>query len=51
MCKMVYHEFTCPECGQVITLPRKSSKKRKRGHIKDLYCPTCKEVRKFVENY
>lgn len=41
--------FTCPECGMRIPLPRFKSYKRKRGHIKDLYCPKCNKVQKTTE--
>lgn len=41
--------FKCPVCGNMIPLPRTKAKPRERGHIKDLYCPWCKEVRKTKE--
>lgn len=41
--------FVCPECGFEMQLPRKHSKLREKGHIKDIYCPGCKAVRKFKE--
>lgn len=42
-------QFVCPVCGGIMPLPRRSKKPRENGHIKDLYCPWCKEVRKFME--
>lgn len=41
--------FICPECGQRFPLPRPSRSQRERGHIKDLWCPKCKEIQKFIE--
>lgn len=41
--------FICPDCGNVMPLPRSSGKQRKKKHIKDIYCPFCKEVKQFKE--
>lgn len=41
--------FICPECGGKFPLPRRQSKKREKGHIKDLYCPYCNKVVKTME--
>ena len=41
--------FKCTECGNTIPLPRIKSARRKKNHIKDLYCPFCNEVRKTRE--
>ena len=41
--------FVCPECGLEFPIPRYHGKQRERGHIKDLYCPTCNKVQKFRE--
>ena len=41
--------FVCPECGNVIPLPRKKSSKRNKGHIKDLFCVFCNNVVKTTE--
>ena len=46
---MINSDFICPECGTVIPLPRIHGRRREKNHIKDLYCPRCKEVRKFKE--
>ena len=43
--------FTCPSCGKVFPLPRKRGSRRSRGHIKDIYCPFCKETKKYIEKY
>lgn len=41
--------FVCTECEMEMRLPRLHGNQRKKRHIKDIYCPKCKEVRKFVE--
>ena len=41
--------FVCPECGLEMPLSRVKCLRREKGHIKDLYCPTCKKVQKFKE--
>lgn len=35
--------FYCTKCASKIELPRKSSKKREKGHLKKIYCIHCKE--------
>lgn len=47
--KFTISYFVCPECGNIFPLPRKKSKKRNKGHIKDLYCVCCGEVVKTTE--
>ena len=42
-------ELVCLKCGNVMTILRKSLKQKKVGHIKDMYCPYCKEQVKFFE--
>jgi hypothetical protein len=41
--------FICPECGKALPLPRNKCSKRKKNHIKDLYCVYCKKIVKTVE--
>ena len=49
---MVISTFICSECKTKIPLPRSCGNQRKKNHIKDLYCPTCKNIKKFIEyNY
>ena len=49
---MVTSTFVCQECGLEIPLPREHCSQREKGHIKDIYCPTCKKKQKFKEyNY
>lgn len=42
-------ELVCLKCGNVMTILRKALKQKKVGHIKDMYCPYCKEQVKFFE--
>ena len=42
--------FHCPICNLQMTVPRKKSRKREKGHIKDLYCVNCGKVVKMQEN-
>ena len=39
--------YTCTVCGQAMTVPR--TRRRKRGHIKHMYCIRCKKVQPFVK--
>jgi len=41
-------DFYCTECGTDMPLPRVKNQ-REKGHIKDIYCPKCKQIKKFVE--
>lgn len=41
--------FLCPECHNVIPLPRKANRSRENGHIKDIYCPYCNKVQHTLE--
>lgn len=41
---MVMSLFVCPECGLEMPLPRIHGSQREKGHIKDLYCPICKDT-------
>lgn len=41
--------LVCLECGNIFTIPRKSRKHRCDGHIKDLWCPFCKNISKHYE--
>lgn len=45
----VISNFVCPDCKKVMMLPRNHGRQRKKNHIKDIYCPFCKEVKKFHE--
>lgn len=41
--------FVCPHCGNTFPLMRYHGKRREKGHIKDIWCPYCKDNRKFLE--
>ena len=41
-------DFYCKKCGFVIPLPR-SRKQREKGHVKDVWCPHCKDVTQHDE--
>ena len=41
--------FICPECGKSFPIMRNHGQQRKRGHIKDIWCPYCGGVKKFRE--
>lgn len=40
----------CPECSCNFPIPRKKNQYREKGHIKDIWCPFCKKINKFVEH-
>ena len=42
-------QFLCPECNNIIPLPRKTKSEREKGHIKDIYCPWCDKIQKTIE--
>lgn len=39
----------CSICDGVMPIPRKNISKREDGHLKDMWCPFCKDVTTFVE--
>lgn len=41
--------FICPVCNNQFPIMRNHGHHRERGHIKDIWCPFCKEDRKFQE--
>ena len=41
--------FMCPTCKHILPLPRNKSVKRKKGHIKDLYCIYCNKITEAIE--
>lgn len=42
-------KFKCPNCGYTCYCFKKSSKKTKIGHLKNLYCPKCKDTHNFIQ--
>lgn len=42
--QMTFHDFYCTNCGRLTyTLPRKVCHQHNKGHLKNLYCPWCKQ--------
>lgn len=41
--------FRCQECDMEIPLPRCGGKQRKKGHVKDIWCPRCLKKTKCSE--
>ena len=41
--------FICSKCGKSLPLPRNRSLKRKKGHIKTLYCVFCNKETDTLE--
>lgn len=39
----------CKECGAIMPIPRQVCHKRKKNHIKTMYCYRCKKETDFVE--
>ncbi|AAY53029.1 ribosome associated inhibitor A; zinc finger domain [Listeria phage A511] len=50
MVKTVQTTLLCPECGEKVSIFRRSAKQKKDGHIKHMYCPYCKKTQGFVES-
>ena len=44
-----FSSLVCLECGNIFTIPRKNVRTKSNGHIKDLWCPICKNVNKHYE--
>lgn len=47
--RMVQSKFICQECGAQMVLYRKRAEQRKLGHVKHMFCPSCKETKAFTE--
>ena len=44
------HRFFCTNCGREgLPLARKVSHQHQKGHLKNLYCPHCREEHNHVE--
>lgn len=41
--------FICPICGFKRPATKRSGSKTAVGHIKDMFCPSCGETRKFEQ--
>ena len=43
-------DFYCTKCGNLsMSLPRAKKKQREAGHLKNLYCPHCREEHNHLE--
>lgn len=42
-------DMYCCECHFHTTVPRKRGQQREKGHIKTMFCPKCKTMKKFKE--
>lgn len=42
--------LVCSSCGGRFPIMRNHGERRKKGHIKDIWCPYCKTDRKFIES-
>lgn len=47
--KYTISQCVCPDCNNIFPIPRRKNRRREKQHIKDLWCPYCKEVKKMVE--
>ena len=49
MRRVVTKELKCTKCGRVVTIPRRASRNKPAGHLKPLWCVTCKKRTLHVE--
>ncbi len=47
--KTVNSDLICMKCGNITSIRRKPSQRRKISHIKDLWCYNCEEITKHYE--
>ena len=47
--KLVERRFKCPDCGYITIAYKKASLKTPRGHLKNLWCPRCKNEHNFIQ--
>ena len=48
--KYEIRKFLCSECGMINYAAKEAGKMTKKGHIKDLYCPSCEKVTKHIQD-
>ena len=41
--------FKCPTCNYITIAYKRSSRLTKIGHLKNLWCPICKDEHNFVQ--
>lgn len=46
---MTFSTLICPVCGKPFPIMRNYGRQRERGHIKDIWCPYCKQTQKMSE--
>jgi len=39
----------CSRCNRRVVIQRSARKRKKKGHVKTMWCPWCKGVRQFIE--
>ena len=49
MRKMETSKLICEQCGTDMLIPRNRGQRREQGHVKHMYCYTCKETTAFIE--
>lgn len=47
--KYTISRLMCPGCENYFPIPRKTNRTRELDHIKDIYCPFCRQVQKMTE--
>lgn len=47
--KTIQTALYCSECDTKMPIVRKASRRKSKGHLKHMYCPTCKIVTEFRE--
>jgi phage FluMu protein Com len=41
--------FKCPDCNLILTAYKKTSRMTKKGHLKNMWCPRCKNEHNFIQ--
>lgn len=47
--KYTISTLVCECCGVEMYVPRKMTLTREKGHLKDIWCPVCRETKHFRE--
>lgn len=47
--KMDYSTLYCTICNAKMIVPRKRNRRREKGHVKTMYCISCKDLKDFKE--
>lgn len=45
----VLTNLKCGNCERTMMIPRRIGRQKQKGHIKDMWCPYCNTMSKFVE--